>query len=693
MKKFCLFIFAILVFSLCGGELSVIPGFRVCSIEIRGSGKTSVRYRKTGTSGWKNAPELVDVEAEKVLRGSLLDLEENTGYELEVHVEGRRHQCAFKTRNSDFPVAKTVYLTKKDCGKTFKPQSGSPDGYIRYTAEPGFVFDSGRHAGIAILIDKAQYIILDGLTIRGGKFNSVRIRNSKHIRVENCDIAGYGQGGIFRPDLDGKYYNSKNNAVWHDAGIGVRDCDDVIIERNYIHDPKTPGNSWFYSHPAGSDGIFIGNTRRAVIRYNDIVGSDKFRWNDAIAGDCKNFSEIGGPSEDAEIYGNYFAFGNDDSVELDGGQKNCRFFFNRIEGFFCGVSVAAIRRGPSYVFCNQITRPGDEFGLRGVAIKALCNTKVPWGRGFFYRNSAQGRPIGYPAVAGNYTAPRFTFRENVYPDSPYSSMYNVFKEQNYTVDVNDELKAPEGVPAYPSMLPARSGVLTQDKDTLFFDHKRSMQPQKVTVRYNGSKKISYKVMVCEATRHFRVTPSAGTLDPGKSVTLTVTPRRSRTARLDSGAFVFRLEDGNSIPVSVYVDARKDDVLVREALAKLIPGTISRNGSDFIMDFELPEDGNYVLFVRKADGCASRIEVVLPDGVPQTRRLKLNDERHKWDVPALEKDSNPPFVLQKGKCRIVIQKSRRSSKVPAVTAAYLCRDWHSILPLLKDLDDFLQKVGK
>ena len=693
MKKFCLFISLFLIFSLFGSTLSVIPGFRVCSIEIPGSGRAGVKYRKAGSEVWLNAPELVEVEEEKVLRGSLLDLEENTGYELEVSVGSRIYRSAFKTRNTDFTIAKTVYLTKKDCGKTFKPQSGTPEGYIRYTAGPGFVFDSGRHAGIAILIDKAQYIILDGLTVRGGKFNAVRVRDSKHIRIMNCDISGFGQGGVFRPDLDGKYYNSKNKAIWHDAGIGVRDCDDVIIERNYIHDPATPGNSWYYSHPAGSDGIFIGNTKRAVIRYNDIVGSDKFRWNDAIAGDCKNFSVTGGPSEDAEICGNYFAFGNDDSVELDGGQKNCRFFFNRIEGFYCGVSVAAIRRGPSYIFCNSITRPGDEFGLRGVAVKALCNTNVPWGMGFFYRNSAQGRPFGYPRMAGDYTAPRFTFRENIYPDSPYASMYSEFKEKNYTVDLNDKLNAPEGVPAYPAALPVRTGVLSQDKDTLTFDHSRSMQPQKVAVSYSGSKTLRYKVMVCEATDHFAVSPSTGTLEPGMSVTLTVTPQRSRAARLNSGAFVFRLEDGSSIPVSVYVDARKDAALVRKTLEKLIPGTITGNGSDFLMDFELPEDGNYVLFVRKADGCASRIEVVLPGAEPQTRRLKLNDERHKWDVPALEKDSNPPFVLKKGKCRIVIRKSRRSSKVPAVTGAYLCRDWHTVLPLLRELDNLLKMYGK
>ena len=374
-------------------------------------------------------------------------------------------------------------------------------------------------------------------------------------------------------------------------------------------------------------------------------------------------------------------------------QKNSRFFFNRIEGFYCGVSVAAICRGPSYVFCNQIAEPGDEFGLHGVAIKALCNVKIPWGRGFFYRNSAQGRPFGYPVVAGSYEAPRFTFRENVYPDSLYKSMYGVFKERNYTVDVNDVIKAPDGVPAYPVMLPVRTGVLTQDKNTLFFDHNQSMKPQKVTISYNGNKCIRYKVMVCKATEHFSVSPSAGMLSPGKRVTLTVTPRRNRMARLDSGAFVFRLEDGNSIPVSVYVDARKDALLVKTELEKLIPGKISRNDSEFLMDFELPQDGNYVLFVRKADGCASRIEVVLPGREPQDRRLRLSEDRHKWDVPALEKDGNPPFVLQKGKCRIVIRKSRRSSKAPDITKAYLSRDCHSILPLLRELDSSLERFGK
>ena len=690
MKKLFLLLLMLSAVSVLADNLNLIPGFQVCSIECAGGTSGKVRYRKSGETSWKNAHDLVYVESEKILRGSLLKLDEDTSYELEVSAGGKKYLRSFRTRKFDFPVAETVYLTRKDCGRTFKPKSGTPSGYIRYTAKPGFVFDSGKHAGIGILIEKGQYIILDGLTINGGKMNAIRIRDSKNIIVTNCDISGYGQGGVFRPDLDGKYYNAKNKPIWHDDGITVRGCEDVIIERNYIHDPKTPGNSWFYSHPAGSDGMSVGNSKRIVIRYNDIVGSDKFRWNDAIAGDCDNFSLIGGPSEDAEIYGNYFAFGNDDGIELDGGQKNCRFFNNRIEGFFCGVSVAAVRRGPSFVYCNEISNPGDEFGLRGVALKTLCGRYVKWERAFFYRNHAEGRAMGYPRIAGKYSAPRFTCRENVYPAAGNSSMYEEFKETNYTVDINDSLKAPDGVPPYPAVLPVRTNLLSQDNATVRFVQPGNMEKRSVKITYHGKVPRKYVVAVCRATDHFKVTPSSGVVNPGESVMLTVVPEKVKEARLHSGAFIFRLEDGWSVPVSVYVDARKDKVLAKKDLFGMIKGSITKEGTKHTMTFDVPADGSYILFVRKGQDCANRLDMVLPGGKPVFRRMRLRDSRHKWEVPADAKDSNVPLVLKKGKCEIILQRSPRSSKEPDVTQAYLCSDWHPVLPLLDQLDELLKK---
>ena len=676
-------------YSLGAAGLKTVPGFKVCSIELEGNGKNSVKYRKAGSSVWLNAPELVDVEVPNILRGSLLNLDEDCAYELQVAANGKNYSAEFRTRKYDVPVTETIYLTKKDCFGTFKPKSGTAKGYIRYTAAPGFVYKAGKKSGIGILIENAQYIILDGLVIEGGKFNSVRIRKSKHIRVVNCDISKFGEGGVFRPDLDGKYYNSKNKPIWHNAAINVRDCDDVIIERNYIHDPVTPGNSWFYSHPAGSDGFHIGNTKRVVVRYNDIVGSDKLRWNDAVAGDCDNFSLKGGPSEDAEIYGNYFAFGNDDGIELDGAQKNCRFFFNRIEGFYCGVSIAAVRRGPSYVYCNEMVSPGDEFGLHGVALKTLCGRKVPWSRAFFYRNRAEGNPMGYPRMKGTFDTPRFTCRENVYPAAGNKSMYETFKEKNYTVDINDKLKAPEGVPEYSNELAERTKILRADKNTLRFSHHENMASQQVNIKYNGKSPAEFTVRVCNATDHFTVAPLNGVVKAGETVTLTVTPKKSSSARLNSGALVFRLADGWSAPVSVYVDARKDEVLAKKVLKSLIKGTVTKNGSTHTLAFDLPESGNYILFVRKGTDCANRLEMVLPNQKPVFRRMKLRNKEHKWEVPADAKDSNAPLKLAKGKCEIIIQKSSISSKEPDVTHAYLCSDWHSVLPIVKDLDKLLQ----
>jgi hypothetical protein len=264
-------------------------------------------------------------------------------------------------------------------------------------------------------------------------------------------------------------------------------------------------------------------------------------------------------------------------------------------------------------------------------------------------------------------------------------MYAVFTEKNYTVDTNDSLPAPDGVPAYPETLPVRTGVLKQDKTVLFFDQTKNMASQTVTITYNGKTAADFSVKVCKATEHFKVVPSSGVVKPGESITLTVTPKKSSKAKLNCGALLFRLADGISLPVSVYVDARRDAALTEKVFKSLIKGDITADGSTFTMNFDVPESGNYVLFIRKSNDCATRVDLVVNDGKPVLKRLKLRSKHHDWDVPAGEKDCNPPLVLEKGKCKIVLQKSPRSSKTPNITQAYLCRNWHDLLPILDRLN--------
>jgi hypothetical protein len=63
------------------------------------------------------------------------------------------------------------------------------------------------------------------------------------------------------------------------------------------------------------------------------------------------------------------AFGQDDGIELDGGQCNVRMFDNRIEQTMVGFSTAPNKRGPSYIFDNLIWNLGNEYGRATAGVK------------------------------------------------------------------------------------------------------------------------------------------------------------------------------------------------------------------------------------------------------------------------------------------------------------------------------------
>ncbi|UKI32770.1 MAG: hypothetical protein L6W00_04210 [Lentisphaeria bacterium] len=53
----------------------------------------------------------------------------------------------FRTRTTRVPVAKTIQLDEKTSLPLMVTQSGSPQGYIRYTAKPGTVLCGGEKSG------------------------------------------------------------------------------------------------------------------------------------------------------------------------------------------------------------------------------------------------------------------------------------------------------------------------------------------------------------------------------------------------------------------------------------------------------------------------------------------------------------------------------------------------------------------
>ena len=437
-------------------RIKTVPGFNAASIYLNNNKakrasdyKASVQYRKAGDKNWTNGLDLVYDESRNQARGSLLGLAENTVYEyiIKISDNGKKDTVSGKltTRNSNLPIAKTIYLTSENAAKLLKsPECGTAAGYIRYTAKPGTVLDFGIKNSCAIDLNGLSYVILENLTVKGGLRHCINIESANDIVVRNCDLSGYGRIGKQDHHRDGKYYIGKK-CVNYDAGVNIQASERITVERCFIHDPRSTANSWFYSHPAGPTAVYIGDSASVVLRYNDFIGSDKHRWNDAIEG-WGNGALNGSVKADAEIYGNYLAFGNDDGMEMDGGQMNCRFAYNKSEGLLCGFSTAPCLIGPGYHFRNLVHRGGDEFDYVGVGVK---NNYSTGGRGalFFFNNTVLDHNNGF-------SSPSFNALEQKMHKEKYLKVFSrnnlvrttgplygkgIFRPEYYCSDVDNDL--------------------------------------------------------------------------------------------------------------------------------------------------------------------------------------------------------------------------------------------------------------
>ena len=357
---------------------AVEPGHTVCSLYLNGvqsldasQFSSTVEFREDG-GAWQPALPLNLLHGERQAASSLIKLTPNTRYQVRVSAQDhgvmRSHEATFTTLGVPERVVRTVILSQQDMTPNgIIIRDASTDGYVRYTTEPGAILTAPPTARYAIQLDGASHVILDRIAIRGGRRFAIAVLASDHIVIRNCDIAAFGVPGTQDFLRDGLYFHN-GKSLNNDAGIGLTSSSHLLVENNYIHDPQGTANSWLHSHPAGPNAIFAGDARQATVRFNDCIGGPGHRWNDAIEGEA-NGSRNGSFAQDAEIYGNYLAFGNDDGIELDGGQQNCRFFRNKSEGLLCGVSTAPCLIGPSYLFENLICDLGDQYGLRNVAFK------------------------------------------------------------------------------------------------------------------------------------------------------------------------------------------------------------------------------------------------------------------------------------------------------------------------------------
>ncbi len=369
------------------GRLELHPTFENCSVylnllpeERNKKLKVEFFYRKAGKGTYLPTLPPAEVVQEHAWRGSVFNLEENTAYDFKalITAQGYKKEVKgnFRTLNSKVPF-ETVVLQPGKC--TVKITSGTPDKYKRYTSK-GKVITAVNGSEAVFLLKDLKYIIFDDMVIDAqGAQNGFKLDNCSNIIIRNCEVYNFGRKSAGPRYGASMYYNggmhdATGKLLYDDLAFRLFQTRNVLIERCFVHDPAYPSQTWLYAHPSGPGCIKVMDCRNTVVRWNDFVGRDDRRFIDHIIGP-PNGSLRGGFARDADIYGNFFAFSNDDAAELEGGAMNIRFYENRIEGVLSGVSTGPISLGPTYLIGNLFTNPGDDDGSFSLAYKNGGGTK------------------------------------------------------------------------------------------------------------------------------------------------------------------------------------------------------------------------------------------------------------------------------------------------------------------------------
>jgi hypothetical protein len=350
-----------------------------------GAAGCPLQFRKVGESAWREALPLWYDARNRECRGSLVQLEPATQYE--IRVGGTEIRA--RTWSERFPVARTVKVSAAGALKI--TEGGSADGYVLYDGR-GITIDGGDAEQYNIVIS-APYVIVRGFTLKGAKQDAIRLLPGAHdVVIEDNDISGWGRY---------RYTNSKGWKIGMDMDAGVRAvCDKswrmerTIIQRNRIHDPRYGANSWSWDHPAGPQALTYSHCGgNHVIRWNEVYSSDEQHYfNDGIGGE-DNFSDIGFPNADSDIYGNRISNTWDDGIEAEGGNRNVRIWGNYLDLTATGVASTVTHVGPLYIFRNvynrsrKLSERAPDADDRGPFAKAGATKEWGGGRRYVFHNT------------------------------------------------------------------------------------------------------------------------------------------------------------------------------------------------------------------------------------------------------------------------------------------------------------------
>lgn len=388
-----------------GDTHRIVPLMHSASITLFDQDEDStaeVRFKKVGENQWQKGLQLYWEPIRQALSGSLVHLEANTLYEVEITLKVKAtppeiKSFEFSTKSETPPVDPDLVYNLRDIykgGMLDIPSlgiNGTKEGWAKIVGDPDYPI-TASDSDYAIYIGNSSYILFEDIVVKGGRRHGIAGKYAHNLWFKNCDISQWGRSiGEFR---DGLPYETKDDKkpINYDGGIALFNSGMITVENCKIHSPTPKSNHWGYGHPNGPTAMLImGNHPKSqfegqhIIKNNKFFGKTDHRFNDVIESRV-NGKRSGGFVRDSAIYNNYFAYANDDAVELDGGQSNVLFYDNEIEQAYCGISAAPNMEGPSYIFNNFIHNLGDERQKKWAAIKLGGLFSRPSGRVSIFNN-------------------------------------------------------------------------------------------------------------------------------------------------------------------------------------------------------------------------------------------------------------------------------------------------------------------
>ncbi|GFD94320.1 hypothetical protein KUL156_16010 [Alteromonas sp. KUL156] len=439
--------------SASGFEDTATPLINSIGLVIYGQDEEStaaVKFRADDDTYWREGLDLAWEPIYGSFAGSIVYLEANTTYHIEVTItdvygDVVEHTFQTTTKPNTPPIDpnKIYYLSEIYSGGQLDLEAlnieGSEDGYAKIIGD-GPVIEAGSDVLAAVNIGNNSYVMLENLTVKGGQRYGIFAKKAHHIWIKGCDVSGYGRVAV---DIRGGVaYSSEtsNSPINYDSGIYLERSGIAVIEECEVHNPNLGANSWAVGHPKGANALQVwayhdNDAYRGefIVRNNRFYGAPDHRFNDVIEG-RKNFERRGGFVKNSAIYGNYLAYANDDLIEIDGGQQNVLVYDNEMEQGYAGISIAPNTLGPSYIFHNYIHNLGDETGKEWTAIKAGGLISRPAGRTFIFENVIDVKRNGIAASRVDNDATFWVTTQNniiLTRNTGYSVGYCIFDKERY----------------------------------------------------------------------------------------------------------------------------------------------------------------------------------------------------------------------------------------------------------------------